>query len=116
MWNDKSEELLGVRPANDTEGILQDLHWASGYLGYFPSYLLGSIYDGMFLEAMEKDLGPVDDMLKNGEILKVREWLREKIHRYGDLYTSLETVERVCHKPLSAVPLLNYFRKKHLGE
>lgn len=116
LWNDKTEELLGVRPGSDTEGILQDLHWASGYLGYFPSYLLGSIYDGMLLEAMEAELGPIETLLEQGEVLKIREWLREKIHRFGGTRTSLETIEAVCHKPLSAEPLLKYFRRKYLGQ
>ncbi len=115
MWNDKMEELLGVRPANDAEGILQDLHWSAGYIGYFSSYLLGSIYDGMFLEALERDLGDVDTILREGRVKEITAWLRENIYQYGGLYTSLETIERVCGKPLTAQPLLNYFRKKYLG-
>lgn len=115
MWGDKMEELLGIRPETDTEGILQDLHWSAGYIGYFSSYLLGSIYDGMFLEALERDLGDVDTILKEGRIKDITAWLRENIYQHGGLYTSLETIERVCKKPLSAQPLLNYFRKKYLG-
>lgn len=113
MWNDKMEELLGIRPANDQEGILQDLHWSAGYIGYFPTYLLGSIYDGMFLEAMEAELGPIDELLAKGGVLEVTGWLKENIHQFGGLYTAPEVIERVCHKPLSAKPLLRYFEKKY---
>lgn len=113
MWNEKMEEYLGIRPANDRDGILQDLHWSAGFLGYFPTYLLGSIYDGMFLEAMEKELGLMDDILSRGGVLQATGWLKENIFRYGDLQTSPETIQRVCGKPLSAKPLLNYFEKKY---
>ena len=70
LWNQKMQELLGITPANDAEGILQDMHWSDGSFGYFPSYLLGSIYDGMYLEAIQKDLGDLDTVLENGRILK----------------------------------------------
>ena len=69
----------------------------------------------MFLEALERDLGDVDTILKEGRIKDITAWLRENIYQHGGLYTSLETIERVCKKPLSAQPLLNYFRKKYLG-
>ena len=115
MWNSRMEQYLGIRPANDREGILQDLHWSAGFIGYFPTYLLGSIYDGMFLEAMEKDLGPMDIVLQKDGVPAVTKWLREHIFRYGDLYTAPETIARVTGKPLSAQPLLRYFEKKYLG-
>ena len=76
------QELLGITPANDAEGILQDMHWSDGSFGYFPSYLLGSIYDGMYLEAIQKDLGDLDTVLENGRILDITHWLKEKIHRF----------------------------------
>ena len=113
MWNSKMEQYLGIRPENDRGGILQDLHWSAGFLGYFPTYLLGSIYDGMFLEAMEKELGPMDTILKNRGVLSVTEWLRTNIFQYGDLYTAPEVIERVTGQPLSAQPLLRYFETKY---
>ncbi|MCC8136529.1 MAG: carboxypeptidase M32 [Clostridiales bacterium] len=113
LWNDKMEELLGVRPQNDAEGILQDMHWSDGSFGYFPSYLLGSMYDGMFLEALEKEMGSVDTILEEGRIREITAWLNRKIHRYGSRYTSAEVLQRVCGKELSAQPLLDYFYKKY---
>ena len=91
------------------------MHWSDGSFGYFPSYLLGSIYDGMFLEAMEKDLGPVDDILARGEILTITHWLNEKIHRYGSLRLPAQVLQEVTGKELSAAPLLKYFRARYLG-
>ncbi len=113
MWNDKMEELLGVRPASDSEGILQDMHWSDGSFGYFPSYLLGSVYDSMFLEALEAELGSVDKILEEGRIKEITAWLNQKIHRNGSLYNSAEVLQRVCGRELSAQPLLSYFDKKY---
>ena len=113
LWNQKMQELLGITPRNDAEGILQDMHWSDASFGYFPSYLLGSIYDGMFLEALEADLGPVDPILERGDILVITRWLNEKIHRYGNLRLPKEVIASVCGKELSARPLLKYFEEKY---
>lgn len=113
LWNKKTVELLGVKPENDGEGILQDMHWSDGSFGYFPSYLLGSIYDGMFLEQLEKELGPVDTILEEGRIKEITKWLTEKIHKNGSLYNSKEVLQRVCGKEVTAEPLLKYFRDKY---
>lgn len=113
LWNDKMEELLGIRPANDAEGILQDVHWSDGSFGYFPSYLLGSVYDGMFLEQLKKELGDPSEILADGRVKEITKWLNEKIHRYGSLYTSKEVIERVCGKEISAKPLIAYFNEKY---
>ncbi len=113
LWNQKMEELLGVVPQNDAQGILQDTHWAGGSFGYFPTYLLGTIYDGMFLEALEKELGPVDEILARGNVKEITAWLHEKIHKNGSMYTSAEVVERVCHSDISAEPIIRHFTKKY---
>lgn len=113
LWNDKMEALLGIRPSNDAEGILQDTHWAGGMFGYFPSYLLGSIYDGMLLQQLQKDLGDIDALLARGEILQITRWLNKNIHRNGSLYTSREVLGRLCGCEISAKPLLDYFTKKY---
>ena len=113
LWNDKMEELLGIRPANDAEGILQDMHWSDGSFGYFPSYLLGSIYGGMFLNQIEKELGSLDPILAEGRVKEITAWLNKKIHRYGSLYNSRQAVQRVCGCEISAAPLLSYFNKKY---
>ncbi len=113
MWNSKMQELLHITPKTYSEGILQDMHWSDGSFGYFPSYLLGSIYDGMFLEAMEKSLGNVDDILASGDIKKITAWLKENIHRYGSTRTSSEVLREVCGTELSAKPLISYFTKRY---
>ena len=114
LWNQKMQEYLHLTPSDDAEGILQDMHWSDGSFGYFPSYLLGSIYDGMFLEAMEAELGPVDPILERGDIRIITAWLNEKIHRYGALRLPRDVIREVTGKELTAEPLLRYFREKYL--
>lgn len=113
MWNQKMVELLGIRPANDKEGILQDTHWAGVGFGYFPSYLLGSIFDGMYLEQLEKEMGSVDNILAEGRMMDITHWLNEKIHRNGSLYNSTQLIRNLCGKEISAKPLLKYFEEKY---
>lgn len=113
MWNQKMQELLGICPANDAEGILQDVHWSDGSFGYFPSYLLGTIYDGMYLEQIEKELGDVDKILAEGRIKEITKWLNEKIHQYGALYNSKEVLQRVCGREVTAEPIIRYFKEKY---
>jgi carboxypeptidase Taq len=113
LWNEKMQEYLKITPQNDTEGILQDMHWSDGSFGYFPTYLLGSIYDGMFLDALEQDLGSVDAILKEGRIREITEWLNRKIHVYGSTRLPKDVIEAVCGKEVSAEPLLRYFNEKY---
>lgn len=114
LWNDKMVEYLGIEVPNDSVGIMQDVHWSEGSFGYFPSYLLGSIYDGMFIEVIERDLGSIDELLRTGRIKEITKYLGEKIHQYGGAYNSLEVIERVCGKEISAQPIIEYFKKKYL--
>lgn len=113
LWNEKMQNYLQITPADDAEGILQDMHWSDGSFGYFPSYLLGSIYDGMFLDAIERDLGNIDELLASGQIQTITKWLNEKIHWYGSLREPKEVIREVCGCELSAEPLLRYFTKKY---
>lgn len=113
LWNQKMVEMLGICPGNDAEGILQDTHWSGGMMGYFPSYALGSIFDGMFLETIQEQLGDLDTILAEGRILEITAWLKENIHQYGSLYNSKQVVERICGKEISAQPLLKHFREKY---
>lgn len=113
LWNEKMEEYLHITPRDDAEGILQDMHWSDGSFGYFPTYLLGSIYDGMFLEAVEKDLGPVDEVLKAGKIKDITKWLNAHIHVYGSSRLPKEVIDTVCGKEVSSKPILKYFTEKY---
>lgn len=113
LWNQKMQEYLMIKPEDDASGILQDTHWSDGSFGYFPSYLLGSIYDGMFLEAVEEEMGPVDEILKAGHIQNITQWLNENIHQYGSTHLPKEVIQNVCHKEITTAPLIQYFKEKY---
>lgn len=113
VWNQKMKEYLGVKVINDKDGVMQDVHWAEGDFGYFPSYLIGSIFDGMFLEIIENDLGSIDEILKSGNIKVITKYLIENIYVNGAAFTGREVLEKLGRNNLSVVPLVNYFYKKY---
>lgn len=113
VWNQKMKEYLGVEVINDKDGVMQDVHWAEGDFGYFPSYLIGSIFDGMFLEIIENDLGSIDEILKGGNIKVITKYLIENIYVNGAAFTGREVLEKLGRSNLSVVPLVNYFYKKY---
>ena len=95
-WNQLYREYLGVEVPNDSKGCLQDSHWSSGSIGYFPSYALGSAYGPQFLKKMEEDLGDIWPDVAKGDLSRITQWLREHIHRYASFYKSRELFEKVC--------------------
>ena len=111
-WNGKYEQYLGIRPANDAEGVLQDVHWAAGLVGYFPTYTLGNLYASQFFAAADAQLGGLAAQIARGEFQPLRDWLREKIHRHGQRYPAAELVRQVTGRPLSPEPLLAHLRSK----
>ncbi len=113
VWNKKMKEYLNVDIENNSEGLMQDIHWSEGSFGYFPSYLLGTIYDGMFLDAIEENLGSIDELLRDGKVKEITSFLTENIYKFGGTYTSREIIQRVCGKELSVKPIINYFNKKY---
>ncbi len=111
-WNDLSEELLGVRPGNDAEGVLQDIHWAMGALGYFPTYTLGNLYAAHLFEAARRDLPDLEEGFRKRELLPLREWLREKIHRHGSVLPPERLVTEAAGAPPSPEALLAHLENK----
>ena len=112
-WNKKYKDYLGVEPKNDSEGVLQDTHWGSGLVGYFPSYALGNLYGAQFLNKMKKDIPTYDEEVKNGNFTIIKEWLRENIHQFGSLYTPSELIVKVTGEELNPKYFLEYLNKKY---
>ena len=110
IWNDKYEEYLGIRPENDLEGILQDVHWSGSSFGYFPSYALGYMYAAQLLHAMEKEIN-VDDVLASDDYSPIRKWLTENIHQYGASKKPNELILDATDELLNPQYLLDYLRK-----
>ncbi|MEK5231586.1 carboxypeptidase M32 [Lysinibacillus sp. FSL K6-0232] len=113
IWNDKYEEYLGIRPATDAQGVLQDMHWSGGMFGYFPSYALGMIYAAQWKHAMDQDIPNFDALLAKGELLPIRQWLTEKIHQYGALKKPFELLQEATGEGLNATYLANYLQDKY---
>jgi carboxypeptidase Taq len=107
-WNDGMRRLLGVEVPDDARGVLQDIHWAAGSFGYFPSYALGCLIAAQLWERMESELGAQDDALRRGEVEPIRAWLGEHVHRHGRRLDTEALVERVTGGPIDAEPFLRY--------
>ncbi len=111
-WADGMERLLGVRPANDREGCLQDIHWAAGAVAYFPTYTLGNLLAAQLMEAAREDLPDLDARVEAGELQPLRRWLQDKVHRPGRLMLAPELIPHVTGAPLSVAPFLRYLDHK----
>ncbi|MEL9991715.1 MAG: carboxypeptidase M32 [Thermoproteus sp.] len=109
LWNDEMERLLGIRPKNDSEGILQDIHWSHGSIGYFPTYTLGNVIAAQIRHA----IGNLDEVVAEGRFSEIKEWLREKIHRWGAVYPPKEIVKRATGEVYNPTYLLNYLENKY---
>lgn len=112
-WNDGMKALLGITPPSDSDGCLQDIHWSSGIIGYFPTYSLGNLYAAQFYEKLRTDLGDLDGQVRRGEFAPLLGWLRREIHQHGQRYRANELVERVTGKPLAVDAFVAYLRSKY---
>jgi carboxypeptidase Taq len=115
IWNESYKQYLGLNIENDSEGVMQDTHWASGLYGYFPSYALGNIYSGQMLECMEKTVTDWRTQVANGNFQQVKSWLNKNVHVHGDLYTPAELIQVITKKPFTVQPFLSYLQKKYSG-
>ena len=112
-WNERMVSYLGVEPPNNREGCLQDVHWACGAIGYFPTYALGNLYTAQFFEAFERDEPDWEKRLEKGELIFIKDWLNEKIHLHGRAHPAEDLVKKVTGKKLSAKPFVNYLEDKY---
>jgi carboxypeptidase Taq len=114
-WNARFKEYLGIDVPDDARGVLQDVHWASGTIGYFPTYALGNLVAGHLWERARADLPDLEDRIAAGELMPLREWLRDRVHRHGGKFTSAEVMERVVGGPVLVQPFVRYLKGKLSG-
>ena len=112
-WNDKMEQHLGIRPGNDGEGVLQDMHWAGGMQGYFPTYSLGTIYSAALFDKANRDLGGLEGEFGKGETSRLLDWLRTNIHSKGHMLDAKDLATKVLGEQPTAQPLLDYLKGKY---
>jgi carboxypeptidase Taq len=111
-WNSKMEEYLRVIPKDDSAGVLQDIHWADGLFGYFPTYVIGSVLSVQFFGAALKAHPEIPEETRSGRFSTLLGWLRENVHRHGSRYYPDELVERSTGRPLDTAPYLRYLEDK----
>ena len=110
-WRDKYRDYLGIEPADDRTGVLQDMHWAGGYHGYFPTYALGSAIAAQIMHKMQEEID-VDGLLRAGRVPEVMRWLREHVHRFGALYDTEEILRRSTGEAFDPTYYVQYLEEK----
>lgn len=112
-WREASREYLGVVPGHDRQGVLQDVHWAGDLMGYFPSYTMGNLYAAQFYEAMAREVPGLEQRIAQGDLAGVRTWLREKVHRWGQVKQPQDLLREVTGRDLDPTALTRYFQTKY---
>ena len=112
IWAKYMKEYLNLDINNDTEGVLQDVHWSYGYIGYFPTYALGSAYAAQFFNKLSKDID-VDKALLNNNFKEISKWLENNIHRHAGLYNSYELLKKVTNEEFNPNYYIDYLINKY---
>jgi len=113
VWNENYKDYLGIKIENDSEGVMQDTHWAGGAFGYFPSYALGNIYSGQILATMEKALPNWRKQLAKGNLTEAKQWLAKNVHNPSNLYDPADLIKRITGQELNVKPYLKYLTDKY---
>jgi carboxypeptidase Taq len=113
LWNAKMDELLGITPKSDKEGLLQDMHWSSGNFGYFPTYAIGSIYASQLFKALNDENPDVISDIEKGDFRNIINWLRKNVHSFGRKITADEIIKNTCGEGLNAKVFVNYLKNKY---
>ena len=111
-WNSKMQEYLGITPENDASGVLQDIHWADGLFGYFPTYAIGNVLSVQLFDAALKAHPGIPEQIQKGEFSTLLGWLRENVHRHGSRYYPDELIEKATGRPLDVAPYLRHLEDK----
>lgn len=114
-WNKKMKSFLGIKPKNDSEGVLQDMHWGLGYFGYFPTYAIGTIYAAQLFNRLAKEKPSIKKQIEQGNFNLIVNWLRKHVHEHGYKLTAEEIIKKTCKKGLDPEEYINYLRNKYLG-
>lgn len=112
-WNSKMKEYLGVVPPDDAQGVLQDIHWSGGSMGYFPTYALGNLVSVQLWEKIHEDIPAIGSQIRNGEFSDLLGWLREKVHTHGAKFDPQDMVMRITGSKITPEPYLRYLNQKY---
>lgn len=112
-WNQRMRDYLGITPPNDSLGVLQDVHWSGGLIGYFPTYALGNLVSAQWWEMLHRDIPNLDDQIAHGKLDELLSWLRENIHSHGAKFEPQEMVQRITGSKIDPKPYLRYLKSKY---
>ena len=113
VWDERFEAMFGFRPPGPADGCLQDIHWAAGLIGYFPTYALGNVYAAMLWNAANAAIGDLETRHAAGDFAPLRDWLTENIYRHGRRYSPTDLIARAAGAPPTPGPLLTHLRAKY---
>jgi carboxypeptidase Taq len=112
VWNAKMEEYLGVIPPDDATGVLQDIHWSGGMIGYFSTYALGNLISAQLWEKINQDIPDLDEQFRIGEFETLLAWLRRNVHRHGAKFEPQELMQKITGSNIDPAAYIRYLRKK----
>jgi len=112
-WNEKMTEMLGITPKNDKEGVLQDMHWSGGSFGYFPTYVIGTIYASQLFKQLSQENSSLTEEIEQGNFINILSWLRKNVHQYGRLMTADEIIKKTCSDGLNSKVFVSYLKDKY---
>jgi carboxypeptidase Taq len=113
VWNAKMHEYLGITPPSDAMGVLQDIHWSGGSIGYFPTYALGNLISVQLWEKIEEDIPTLQSQIRAGDFTSILAWLREKLHRHGAKFDPQDMVLKITGSKITPEPYLRYLKQKY---
>lgn len=113
IWNAKMDEYLGVLPPDDARGVLQDVHWSTGMIGYFSTYALGNLISAQLWERVRKDIRDLDEQIRKGNFEELLGWLRKNVHQFGHKHDPQALVEKVTGSRITSEPYMRYLTKKY---
>lgn len=113
IWNARMRDYLGVTPPSDAQGVLQDIHWSYGSIGYFSTYALGNIISAQLWERINKEIRNLEEQIRKGQFAELREWLRKNIHQYGHKYDPRELVRKVTGNDIDSAAYVRYLTEKY---
>ncbi len=113
VWNKKYKEYLGIEPPNNSQGVLQDIQWAAGYFGFFPSYFLANLMAAQFAAMMENEIGSLEELIFTGQFEKIHNWLAENVHKCGAVYSASDLIKKVTGGGVSSKYYISYLRRKY---
>ncbi len=112
-WNSRMEDYLGILPPNDAQGVLQDVHWSGGMIGYFSTYALGNLISVQLWEVINRDIPDLEEQIRTGKFEALLGWLRQNIHRHGSMFEPQELVQRVTGSKIDPAPYVRYLNVKY---